>query len=179
MRVSVGHELAPTQRLGTHCLRDLEKLTRFCGRTRIRPPRGLSRSAMSKNETATIIGRTKNRTKLPESDREDREVFLSHIRQLLAVLGSELLIPVAKPAARQQSGGIRFCRMEGAEGSRSSHTGWLCRSSRSTALLHERQWAKRCRPGNQLITNDTLIQKDGFYQFTKDVGFLVQGGRSL
>ena len=43
-------------------------------------------------------------------------------------------------------------------------------------MLHERQWAKRCRPGNQLITNDTLIQKDGFYQFTKDVGFLVQGG---
>ena len=26
------------------------------------------------------------------------------------------------------------------------------------------------------IANDTLIQKDGFYQFTKDVGFLVQGG---
>ena len=57
-------------------------------------------------------------SKLPESDREDREVFLSHIRQLLAVLGSELLIPVAKPAAMQQSGGILFCRMEGAEGSR-------------------------------------------------------------
>ena len=49
----------------------------------------------------------------------------------------------------------------------------------STALLHERQWAKRCRSRKQSIANDTLIQKDGFYQFTKDVGFLVQGGRSL
>ena len=42
---------------------------------------------MSKNETATIIGRTKNRTKLPESDREDREVFLCHIRQLIGGAG--------------------------------------------------------------------------------------------
>jgi hypothetical protein len=45
-------------------------------------------------------------SKLPESDREDMEVFLSHIRQLLPVLGSDLLIPIAQPAAKQQSGGI-------------------------------------------------------------------------
>jgi hypothetical protein len=55
-------------------------------------------------------------SKLPESDREDMEVFLSHIRQLLPVLGSDLLIPVAQPAAKQQSGGVLYCRMKGAEG---------------------------------------------------------------
>ena len=33
-----------------------------------------------------------------------------------------------------------------------------------------------CRSRKQLIANDTLTQKDGFYQFTKDVGFLVRGG---
>ena len=65
-------------------------------------------------------------SKLPESDREDMEVFLSHIRQLLPVLGSDLLIPVAQPAAKQQSGGILFCRMKGAEGSRPSNTRRVC-----------------------------------------------------
>src|SRR5205809_4428574 len=47
-------------------------------------------------------------SKLPESDREDMEVFLSRIRQLLPVLGSDLLIPISQPAAKQQTGGVRF-----------------------------------------------------------------------
>src|SRR6266496_140152 len=54
-------------------------------------------------------------SRLPESDREDMEVFLSRIRQLLPVLGSDLLIPVAQPAAKPQSGGLLFCRRKGAE----------------------------------------------------------------
>src|SRR5882762_7203447 len=36
-------------------------------------------------------------SRLPESDREDMEVFLSRIRQLLPVLGSDLLVPIAQP----------------------------------------------------------------------------------
>src|SRR6266566_5451393 len=51
-------------------------------------------------------------SRLPEADREDMEVFLSHVRQLLPVLGSNLLIPIAQPAAKQQTGGILFCRMK-------------------------------------------------------------------
>ena len=54
-------------------------------------------------------------SKLPESDRADMEIFLSHIGQLLPVLGSDLLIPVAQPAAKQQSGGLLFCRMKGSD----------------------------------------------------------------
>ena len=52
-------------------------------------------------------------SKLPESDREDMEIFLSHMRQLLPVLGSDLLIPVSQPQAKQQGGGMLFCRMKG------------------------------------------------------------------
>src|SRR6266487_4252675 len=45
-------------------------------------------------------------SKLPESDREDMEVFLSRIRQLLPVLGSELFVPIApQQPANKQSGG--------------------------------------------------------------------------
>jgi hypothetical protein len=52
-------------------------------------------------------------SKLPESDREDMEVFLERIRQLLPVLGSDILAPIAQPAAKAQLGGVLFCRMKG------------------------------------------------------------------
>ena len=55
-------------------------------------------------------------SRLPESDREDMEVFLSRVKQLLPVLGSDLLIPIAQPAAKQRSSDMLFCRAKGAEG---------------------------------------------------------------
>lgn len=114
-------------------------------------------------------------SKLPESDLEDMEVFLSHIRQLLPVLGSDLLIPVAQPAAKQQSGGILFCRMKGAEGrGRRTPDGFVVFRG-STAVLQERESAKKypyvLTLRNQLIDNGTLIKNDGFYEFTKDTEF--------
>lgn len=113
--------------------------------------------------------------KLPESDREDMEVFLSHIRQLLPVLGSDLLIPVGQPAAKQQTGGILFCRMKGAEGrGRRTPDGFVVFRG-STAVLQERESAKKypyvLTLRNQLIANGTLVKKDGFYEFTKDTEF--------
>jgi hypothetical protein len=114
-------------------------------------------------------------SKLPESDREDMEVFLSHIRQLLPVLGSDLLIPIAQPAAKQQSGGILFCRMKGAEGrGRRTPDGFVVFRG-STAVLQERESAKKypyvLSLRKQLIANGTLAQKDGFYEFTRDTEF--------
>jgi hypothetical protein len=114
-------------------------------------------------------------SKLPESDREDMEVFLSRIRQLLPVLGSDLLIPIAQPAAKQQSGGTLFCRMKGAEGRGHRTPDGFVVLQGSTAVLQERQSAKRwpyiIALRNQLIVDGTLVQKDGFYQFTRDVEF--------
>ena len=114
-------------------------------------------------------------SKLPESDREDMEVFLSHIRQLLPVLGSDLLIPIAQPAARQQSGGILFCRMKGAEGRGRRTPDGFAVFRGSTAVLQERDSAKKypyvLTLRNQLIANGTLVKRDGFYEFTKETEF--------
>ena len=114
-------------------------------------------------------------SKLPESDREDMEVFLARIRQLLPVLGSDLLIPVAQPAAKQQSGGILFCRMKGAEGRGHRTPDGFVVLQGSTAVLRERQSAKRwpyiIALRNKLIADATLVEKDGFYHFTRDVEF--------
>jgi len=81
-------------------------------------------------------------SKLPESDREDMEVFLSRVRQLLPVLGSDLLIPIAQPAAKQQMGGTLFCRMKGAEGRGHRTPDGFVVLQGSTAVLQERQSAK-------------------------------------
>ena len=114
-------------------------------------------------------------SKLPESDREDMEVFLSRIRQLLPVLGSDLLIPVGQPAAKQQSGGTLFCRMKGAEGRGHRTPDGFVVLKGSTAVLQERQsaknWPATIAIRKQLIADGTLVQKDGFYEFTRDVEF--------
>jgi hypothetical protein len=114
-------------------------------------------------------------SRLPESDREDMEVFLSRIRQLLPVLGSDLLIPIGQPTAKQQSGGVLFCRMKGAEGrGRRTPDGFVVLRG-STAVLQERESAKKypyvLTLRNELIGNGTLIENHGFYEFTKDTEF--------
>lgn len=114
-------------------------------------------------------------SRLPESDREDMEVFLSRIRQLLPVLGSDLLIPVAQPAAKYQSGGVLFCRRKGAEARGHRTPDGFVVLKGSTAVLHEREsaksWPATIATRKQLIADGTLSQKDGFYEFTRDVQF--------
>jgi hypothetical protein len=114
-------------------------------------------------------------SKLPESDREDMEVFLSHIRQLLPVLGSDLLVPVAQPSAKQQSGGTLFCRMKGAEAHGHRTPDGFVVLQGSTTVLQERQsaqkWPHVVALRHRLIADGTLVQKDDFYRFSRDVEF--------
>ena len=127
-------------------------------------------------------------SKLPESDREDMEVFLSRVRQLLPVLGSDLLIPIAQPAAKQQTGGVLICRMKGAEARGHRTPDGFVVLKGSTAVLQERasakNWPAVIALRKQMIADGTLIPKDGFYEFTKDAAFsspsaaaaVVEGG---
>lgn len=114
-------------------------------------------------------------SRLPESDREDMEVFLSRVRQLLPVLGSDLLIPVAQPAAKQQSGGLLFCRRKGAEGRGHRTPDGFVVLKGSTAVLQEREsaksWPATIATRKQLVADDTLVEKNGYYEFTRDVQF--------
>ena len=127
-------------------------------------------------------------SKLPESDCEDMEVFLSRIKQLLPVLGSDLLIPVGQPTAKQQPGGTLFCRAKGSEarGHRTPDGFVVLRGS--TAVLRERAGAQN-RPTSiakrkELIAESTLVENNGVYEFMKDVEFsspsaaaqVIQGG---
>ena len=111
-------------------------------------------------------------SKLPESDREDMEVFLARIRQLLPVFGSDILAPITQPAAKAQPGGVLFCRIKGAEARGQRTANGFVIFHGSTAVLEERPSAESypyvIAQRNQLITDGTLIEKDGFLVFTKD-----------
>ena len=114
-------------------------------------------------------------SKLPESDREDMEVFLARIRQLLPVLGSDILASITQPAAKAQPGGVLFCRIKGAEARGQRTANGFVIFHGSTAVLEERPSAESypyvVAQRNQLITDGTLIKKDDFLVFTKDAEF--------
>jgi hypothetical protein len=114
--------------------------------------------------------------KLPESDREDMEVFLARIRQLLPVLGSDILAPIAQPAAKAQPGGVLYCRIKGAEGRGQRTVNGFVIFRGSTAVLEERPSAENypyvMTQRKQLIAEGVLTEKDGFLVFTRDAEFL-------
>jgi hypothetical protein len=113
--------------------------------------------------------------RLPESDREDMEVFLIRIRQLLPVLGSDLLTPVAHAPSKPEADGVLYCRMKEAEarGQRTADGFVVFRGS--SAVLKERpsadQWPHVLASRKQLIADGSLVEKEGVYVFTKDVPF--------
>ncbi len=122
-------------------------------------------------------------SRLPESDREDMEVFLARIRQLLPVLGSDILAPIAQPAAKDQPGGVLFCRVKGAEARGQRTANGFVVFHGSTAVFEERPSAESypyvIAQRKQLIADGTLVEKDGFLAFTKDSEFASPSGAAV
>jgi len=114
-------------------------------------------------------------SKLPESEREDMEVFLARIRQLLPVLGSDILAPIAQFAAEAQPGGVLFCRIKGAEARGQRTANGFVVFHGSTAVLEERPSAESypyvVAQRRQLIADGALVEENGFLVFTKDAEF--------
>ena len=112
-------------------------------------------------------------SKLPESDREDMEVFLARIRQLLPVLGSDILSPVAQPPTSQSTISLLFCTIKSAkaQGQRSANGFVIYKGS--TAVAEERpsaqQWVKSLR--QQLLDEGTVTAENGVFKFIKDAEF--------
>jgi hypothetical protein len=132
-------------------------------------------------EEATQVGRFKleqnqaGGSRLPESDREDMEVFLDRIRQLLPVLGSDILAPITQAAAKAPPGGVLFCRIKGAEARGQRTANGFVIFKESTAVLEQRPSAETypylVAERNQLIADGTLVERQGFLVFAKDFEF--------
>ncbi|MDB5346258.1 MAG: hypothetical protein JWP89_4635 [Schlesneria sp.] len=114
-------------------------------------------------------------SKLPESDREDMEVFLTHVRQLLPVLGSDILTPIVQPAEAIQTANILYCRIRGLEARGKRTSGGFVVLKGSMAVLEERQSTENypyvVADRKKLISDKVLIQHDSALSFTKDVEF--------
>jgi hypothetical protein len=127
----------------------------------------VNKSTLEQNQSAG--------SKLPESDREDMEVFLARIRQLLPVLGSDILSPISQLDAKAQRGGVLRCRMKGAEGRGQRAPNGFVVFQGSTAVLEERpsmgKYPYVMAQRKQLIAEGVLTEKDGFLFFTKDAEF--------
>jgi hypothetical protein len=114
--------------------------------------------------------------KLPESDREDMEVFLARIRQVLPVLGSDLLSPISGSVKPTQPQKELVCKNKGAVArGRRTEAGFVVYKG-STAVFDERPSAESQHPfvvalRKKLKQDGTLSESDGLYLFTKDAEF--------
>lgn len=114
--------------------------------------------------------------KLPESDREDMEVYLSRIRQVLPVLGSDLLSPIYGSVQQSAAQPKLFCRIKNAVATGKRTEGGFVVFEGSTAVLELRPSARTQHPfvvnmRERLVQEGTLVEKQEVFTFSKDVEF--------
>jgi hypothetical protein len=124
---------------------------------------------------ALVINGQSSGAKLPESDREDMEVFLEKIYQLLPVLGVELLVNTAGKAASNTEKEMLYCEIKGLKASgRLTPNGFLVLKG-SQAVLHERKssqkypWPLNMR--QRLKDEGVLFDAEEHLVFTRDEEF--------
>ncbi len=114
-------------------------------------------------------------SKLPESDREDMEVFLEKIYQLLPVLGVELLVSASGKASTDTEKEMLYCEIKGLKArGRLTPNGFLIMKG-SQAVLKERAssqkypWPLNMR---QRLKDEGVIAIDeDHFVFTRDEEF--------
>jgi len=130
--------------------------------------------------------------RLPESDREDMEVFLAKIHQLLPVLGSDIVTPIINSSTLSRVSKEELtCSIKGlvARGRRTPN-GFVV-FHESQAVVENRPSAQKQHPyvvdlRERLAQDGTLALENGYYRFTKDTEFsspsaaasVVRGGGS-
>lgn len=130
-------------------------------------------------ETATKIGRFElendqtSGAKLPEADREDMEVFLTRVSQLLPVLGCDILTPLVKLEKTNGANDSLSFPIKGliAKGQRTPNGFVVFRDSEATLDLRPSAppWVIQMR--EKYVADGTLVKLAGKFKFTKDVEF--------
>ena len=129
-----------------------------------------------KTERSIVMNNQSSGARLPESDREDMEIFLEKMQQVLPVLSVEAFLDrTSSTAPEKEKKALLNCFIKGLVA-----TGYLTPNGilvlkGSQAVLEERasaqKWPSVLAQRNKLIEEGDLIEKDGAYIFTKDVEF--------
>lgn len=113
--------------------------------------------------------------KLPESDREDMEIFLEKIHQLMPVLGADFLMPPPSAASAAAPQEVLVCEIKGhkATGSLSSN-GFVVFKGSHAALeqrpsAHKYPWVVNLR--QRLLEDKVLVPENDVLVFTQDAEF--------
>lgn len=114
-------------------------------------------------------------SKLPESDREDMEIYLAKIHQLLPALGVEVLVPTtAKPEVKAEQE-IFNCEIHGLKATGHLSPNGLVVLADSKAVLEERASAQQypwvINARQRLKSEGVLVIEAGHLRFTKDTEF--------
>jgi len=124
---------------------------------------------------AQVMNGQSSGSKLPESDREDMEIFLERIHQLMPVLGTDVLIPIGSAPAGHAEQQILVCEIKGLRATgRLIPAGFVVLKG-SQAVLKERassqQYPSTMAARRRLIEDGTLVVEGDHLKFTRDSEF--------
>ena len=126
-------------------------------------------------DRSTVINSQGSGAKLPESDREDMEVFLEKMLQVLPVLGIESFVQRTSKIESEAEREMLTCKIKNVIA-----TGYLTPNgivvlAGSSAVLKERgsakKWPSVMVQRNNLIEEGGLVQNGNKYDFVKDTEF--------
>ena len=113
--------------------------------------------------------------KLPESDREDMEVFLEKMQQVLPVLGIEAFVQAASKVESEAEKEMLTCKIKNVVASGYLTPNGIVVLAASEAVLEERgsatKWPSVMAQRNKLIEEGGLVQEGDKYVFVKDTEF--------
>jgi len=113
--------------------------------------------------------------RLPESDREDMEIFLEKIHQLLPVLGVEVLVPTTVNAGSTTEREFLSCEIKGFKATGHLTPNGIVVFTGSQAVLNERPSTKKypwpLNMRQKLKEDGILLVQEGHLVFTQDFEF--------
>ena len=124
---------------------------------------------------ALVMNGQSSGSRLPESNREDMEIFLERIHQRMPVLGADALLPIGLAAEGPAEKQILVCEIRGLKArGHLTPTGFVVLKE-SQAVLEERASARHyphtVASRRRLIEEGTLVQDRNHLKFIRDSEF--------
>ena len=124
---------------------------------------------------SVIMNSQSSGAKLPESDREDMEVFLEKMQQVLPVLGIEAFVQATSKSASEAKKEMLTCKIKNVIATGYPTPNGIVVLAKSEAVLDERgsakKWPSVMVQRNRLIEEGGLVKDGDKYVFVKDTEF--------